>query len=70
MQQHIGYHNLSNALDGWRTAPELRALDKRNRLGLSRHWHEGQRAFDAAEVAQLRARIAANDPTLPKERQR
>lgn len=70
MQVLIGYHSLANALDGWRTVPELRALNTRNRLGLSRRWHEGQRAFDAAEVAQLRARIAANDPTLPKERQR
>lgn len=65
-----GFRALAHALDGWRTDAELRALDSRDRLGLTRQWHEGQRVFDPSEVAVLKQRIAQNDLTLPRPRKR
>lgn len=57
MSQIIGYKQLSEALGDGRNPAALRAADKRDRLGLSRHWFEGQRAFDLEEVEALRHRI-------------
>jgi hypothetical protein len=57
MSQIIGYKQLASALDDGRNPAALRAADKRNRLGLSRQWFEGQRAFDLEEVDALRHRI-------------
>lgn len=61
----IGYNRLARTLCGF-TADALRGLDKRGKLPLSRLWHEGQRAFDILEVAQLRERIVQKDPTLTR----
>lgn len=65
-----GFAALAQHLEGWRTAAELRALDSRQRLNLTRRWHEGQRIFDPNEVDALKRRIAQNDMSLPQPRKR
>lgn len=65
-QTIIGYRALAQALNGWRSPESLRFYDLRGRLPVTKQWHEGQRAFDPAEVEALRLTLANNDFKLPR----
>lgn len=62
----INFYGLEKELGGLFTVGSLRVMDCRKRLPFTRHWIEGQRAFDPVEVEAFKAETLARRQSVGK----